>query len=420
MTPGLDYITSPASVACKLYEFHPLSSLFPLMEGEDFTALVADIRKQGLLEPVVLFDSKILDGRNRYRACLDAGVEPTFSTYEGNDPLGYVISLNLQRRHLDESQRAMVAAKLATLKRGDNQHSPIGETSQAKAADLLNVGKRSVERAAAVRDHGSPELVHAVEQGRVAVSVAADIATQPIDQQREIVARGEGEILRAAAEIRARRAEAKRAERVRMLIAASNASAPLPADRRFPVILADPPYRYERQWSVSRDIENHYPTMSTEDICALPIGQLATPDAMLFLWTPAPLLTDALEIMRTWGFQYVTSAVWVKDKIGMGVYLRQQHELLLICKRGNSIVPVPGLLSPSVIEAARSRHSEKPVEAYELIERMYPELPKIELFARNARDGWAVWGNQAPRAVAEGADIRRPALAPPGDSFDDF
>jgi hypothetical protein len=205
MKPGLDNIASPASVACKLYEFHPLANLFPLMEGEDFTALVADIHKHGLHEPVVLFDGKILDGRNRYRACLDAGIEPTFFTYEDNDPVGYVISLNLRRRHLDESQRAMVAAKLATLKRGDNQHSPIGETSQGKAAELLNVGKRSVERAAAVCDRAVPELVHAVEQGKLAVSVAADIASQPIQEQREIVARGEQEILRVAKEIRATR-----------------------------------------------------------------------------------------------------------------------------------------------------------------------------------------------------------------------
>jgi N6-adenosine-specific RNA methylase IME4 len=187
------------------------------------------------------------------------------------------------------------------------------------------------------------------------------------------------------------------------LIAASNANAPSP-DRRFPIILADPPYQYERRWSASRDIQNHYPTMATKEICALPVAKLATPDAMLFLWTPAPLLTDALEIMRAWGFEYVTSAVWVKDKIGMGVYLRQQHELLLICKRETPIVPDPGRLSSSVIEAPRRGHSEKPVEAYELIERMYPELPKIELFARNARDGWALWGNQAPKHD-DGLDI---------------
>jgi len=103
---------------------------------------VADIREHGLHEPIVVYEDKILDGRNRYRACEAAGIEPTFTVYQGDDPVSYVISLNPRRRHLDESQRAMVAAKLATLKLGDNQHSeglPIGRSSE-----LLNVGERSV------------------------------------------------------------------------------------------------------------------------------------------------------------------------------------------------------------------------------------------------------------------------------------
>src|SRR6516165_3256855 len=165
-------------------QFHPLADIFPLVEGAEFDELVADIREHGLHEPIVAFEDKILDGRNRYRACEAAGLEPTFTVYTGDDPVSYVISLNLRRRHLSESQRAMVAARLATLRRGDNQHSPIGETSQARAAALLNVGKRSVERAADVREHGAPELVHAVERGDVKVSVAADIATLSKDEQR--------------------------------------------------------------------------------------------------------------------------------------------------------------------------------------------------------------------------------------------
>jgi N6-adenosine-specific RNA methylase IME4 len=84
----------------------------------------------------------------------------------------------------------------------------------------------------------------------------------------------------------------------------------------------------------------------------------------------------------------------------MGIYFRQQHELLLLGKRGNAIVPDPRCLSSSMISSARREHSRKPDEAYELIERMYPTLPKIELFARNTRPGWAAWGNEIAHAPA--------------------
>src|SRR5262249_21634106 len=220
-------------------KFHDLANIFPLTEGEEFDALVADIKAQGLHEPIVIYQDQILDGRNRYRACIAAGIECRSVPYTGNDPLGFVISKNLKRRHLNESQRAMVAAKLATLKRGDNQHSPVGETSQAQAAELLNVGKRSVERAKEVREHGTPELRAAVERGQVSVSAAADIAAKPEQEQREIVAQGPREILEAAKRIRGERAQTRRVERIARMVEISNANAPLPQDRKYPIILAD-------------------------------------------------------------------------------------------------------------------------------------------------------------------------------------
>lgn len=124
--------------------FHPLADLFPLMQGREFDELVADIKAHGLREPITTLDGMILDGRNRWRACEAAGAEPRTCEYHGEDPLGWVVSLNLHRRHLDESQRAIVAAKIANL--GDGQRksaSPIGEraVTQSGAAVTPREGR---------------------------------------------------------------------------------------------------------------------------------------------------------------------------------------------------------------------------------------------------------------------------------------
>jgi N6-adenosine-specific RNA methylase IME4 len=181
------------------------------------------------------------------------------------------------------------------------------------------------------------------------------------------------------------------------LIEISAGNTELPTSRRYPVILADPPWRYEHPpMSGSRVVENHYPTMTLEEMSELRVADLATPDTVLFMWATSPMLEQALVLIRHWGFNYRTCAVWVKPSIGMGYFFRQRHELLLVATHGSPPMPHPGERPPSVIESPRGAHSEKPIETYEFIERMYPELPKIELFARRPRGGWACWGNEAP------------------------
>lgn len=150
-----------------MMEFHPIADVFPLIAGDEFSDLVSDIRARGLLEPIWIYDGQILDGRNRYRACIEAGIPPDYREYQGDDPIGFVISLNLRRRHLDESQRGMVAARLANLGWGQRADraanwqllpgipAPATPITQADAAALLNVGERSVSRAREVLDGGS-------------------------------------------------------------------------------------------------------------------------------------------------------------------------------------------------------------------------------------------------------------------------
>jgi len=168
----------------------------------------------------------------------------------------------------------------------------------------------------------------------------------------------------------------------------------------FDLILADPPWQYDFAETDNRAIENQYPTMDVVEIAAfrdsagVPIQSVIAEDAVLFLWATSPKLREAMTVMDGWGFDYVTQAVWVKDRIGMGYWVRQQHETILIGRRGNVSPPGQELRRSSVIDARRGEHSAKPEAAYEFIETMFPDASRLEVFAREARPGWSVFGNQ--------------------------
>jgi ParB-like chromosome segregation protein Spo0J len=197
---------------------HRFAEIFPLMEGEDFERLVADIRENGQVEPITVMNGMILDGRNRYRACQEIGIEPEVLEYDGDSPLAFVLSLNLYRRHLSASQRAMVAGKLANLGQGrpsdDKQANlPVSETaseikfSQEHAATYLNVSPRSVKDARLVHLKADPEITKAVENNTVAVSAAAQVARLPMAEQKALISAGPDAIADKARELR----EAKKA-----------------------------------------------------------------------------------------------------------------------------------------------------------------------------------------------------------------
>jgi len=172
-----------------------------------------------------------------------------------------------------------------------------------------------------------------------------------------------------------------------------NPAKTLPEDK-YQVIYADPPWEYDFSETTTREIENQYQTMELEDIIALPVSNICVIDCVIFLWATSPKLVEALQVMDSWKFKYVTCAIWDKQKIGMGYYFRQQHEILLIGKIGNPLVPEPSNRVSSIISSPRQKHSQKPDKVYEIIENMYPKEKKIELFARSSRPGWYSWGNE--------------------------
>jgi N6-adenosine-specific RNA methylase IME4 len=179
-------------------------------------------------------------------------------------------------------------------------------------------------------------------------------------------------------------------------------------DGLFPVIYADPPWQYDFVQVKDWGVDNHYDTLPLgqikfyKDGDGRPIQEKFAKDAVLFLWATPPKLRDAMEVIEAWGFQYITQAVWVKNRLGMGYWWMQKHELLLLAKKGNFPAPKTGNRPPSIITAKWNGHSKKPLKVYRMIEEMCP-VPEIirgngrdyylECFARGPkRRYWAGFG----------------------------
>lgn len=175
----------------------------------------------------------------------------------------------------------------------------------------------------------------------------------------------------------------------------------------FDIIYADPPWSYSGDglWDPSKvggkrvpvhsSAVRNYETMHVRDIAAMPVGDIAADDSLLFIWVTSPCLPEGLAVLSAWGFKYATVAfVWDKERINPGYYTLSQCELCLVAKRGRIPRPRGARNIRQLHHEKRTIHSRKPDEIAHRIEQMFPEQRKIELFARRPRDGWAVWGNE--------------------------
>lgn len=164
--------------------------------------------------------------------------------------------------------------------------------------------------------------------------------------------------------------------------------------KQYGLIYADPPWPMPSGVE-DRSFHRHYPPMSIEAIAGMDVASISRDDAVLYLWAISTHLHDAFHVIESWGFEYVSSMVWIKDRPGTGWWVRHQHEYLLIARRGK-VSPPPFAQRPvSVISAPRTEHSAKPIEVAEMLERLWPEVPRIELFGRSPRPGWDVIGDEA-------------------------
>jgi N6-adenosine-specific RNA methylase IME4 len=284
----------------------------------------------------------------------------------------------------------MVAARLANLSAGrPGKNTPVEAVSQDAAAEKLNVSRSAVQRAKAVVSQGTPELQAAVDAGQVAVSTAADIATLPKDEQKTVDLSNKKAVLAAAKQIRQENADKKREKKLEVAERIRKEPEPLPTGP-FRVIAIDPPWEYDNR----AEDESHrgrvqYPDMAVDDICKLPVPDLAHKDCVLWLWTTNAFMSEAYDCLFEWGFTAKTILTWDKQILGLGDYLRNVTEHCILAVRGKPTLTLTN--QTTLISEKRREHSRKPEAFYALVESLCPGS-KLEMFARERREGWQAWG----------------------------
>lgn len=374
--------------------------VLPCLSTDEYERLRADIAANGIQSPLIVAeDGDILDGMHRFAIAEQddiADVPHTVKT--GFDTLAKKQAecsrINFNRRNLTGEQKKehrerqmKIAAELKAPQGGG--------LSQEEIARRLGVAQKTISlwletsgSISSITNASTSDDIR-VYDNRVSV---------PKDQRKQIrerVESGETQAQVAADYGVTRRRIGQIVQQEQKKEKGKQLKQPeLPPDI-FSVIYADPPWKYSNEGFEYSD-EQEYLMMATDDICNLDIKSHVYKNAILFLWVTNPLLLDGLRVLDAWGFQYKTNLVWVKNIHSFGFYVLGKHELLLIGVRG-SMTPKQKTAPMSVLESPRRKHSQKPDEMYDIIERMYPEGKYLEMFARRTRDGWTSWGNEVGR-----------------------
>jgi len=351
--------------------FHEVCTLFPEMSDGEYAALVEDIQAHGQREPITILEGKIVDGRSRYRACKELGIEPRFQEWDGKDSLvDYVVSMNLKRRHLSLDQRAAFAA--------DRLLPKYEEEAKKRQGARLDIVEKIPQGSGwgKARDH----VAQVVGVNPRYISDFKQIQQEALDLA-DGVRRGEKRIVEAKRELKRRKE-------------APIETPPLP-EGKYRTIVIDPPWDYSEEdgdGNLFGRARPPYPVMPLERIAALPVGDLAADDSHIYLWITNRCLPKGFGLLEKWGFRYITALTWVKPSFGIGTYYRGSTEHILFGVRGS----LPLLRKDVGTHFTADRpgpHSGKPDEFYTLIQSCSP-APRLDMFARKERDGWTVWGNQ--------------------------
>ena len=365
--------------------------------AESFTSI-------GQLQPITVSRGdygtyRLIAGLHRLEAAKSIGWQSIQATeFEGDEVAVELAEIdeNLMRNDLtvlEQGEHLVRRQELVGWKNGMNQHTVGGgETvsppkSTPEIAKEIGLTERAAQHRMQAARNIAPEVKDAIRNTEIANSTTQllELARLAPEKQVEVaqsIADGAVSIADAFKNINKEKRERMHEEK---------RTRELPTGK-YAVIYADPPWQYDNS-GFNESADNQYPTMPLDEICELPIGDLADETTVLFLWATNPLLPEALQVMASWGFEYKTNIAWIKDAgRGKGWYLKSKHELLLIGVKSET--PHPIERPDSCFEADRGNvHSRKPEKAYEIIESMYPGN-KVELFSRVERDGWDSWGNE--------------------------
>lgn len=364
--------------------------LIPPLTADEYAGLEASLLAEGCRDALVVWNDILVDGHNRYEICQKHGI--AFQTVQKDfadrpAALEWIIKNQFGRRNLPAYERARLALRLKPIiaeKAKENlpTHTENGYQRLEKSTKAVNT-RLEIAKAAGVSDN--------------TIAKVEKIEAKAAPEVKEQLRTGEISINQAYQAIRQ---EEKREERQAAI--AEQINAPRTAgfvdiystDKKYRVIYADPPWSYNDKQDTAQlgGAVKHYPTMPLEDICAIPIP--AAKEAVLFLWTTSPMLEDAFKVINAWGFKYKSSFIWDKVAHAMGHYNSVRHEFLLIATRGSCTPDEPRLLD-SVVSIERTEHSRKPKEFRDMIDMLYPIGERLELFAREAAEGWDAWGNMA-------------------------
>lgn len=358
----------------------------------------------GQLQPITVARKngsyKLIAGLHRLEAAKSIGWRSIQATeFEGDEVAVELAEIdeNLMRNDLTVLERGEHLARrqeLVGFKRGGDRRSDEFQSATVavrkttnELAHEIGLSERSARRSIQVARNIVPEVKDAIRNTEIANSTTQllELARLAPEKQVEVaqsITDGAVSIADAFKNINKQKRERMHEEK---------RTRELPTGK-YAVIYADPPWQYDNS-GFNESADNQYPTMPLDEICELPIGDLADETTVLFLWATNPLLPEALKVLESWGFEYKTNMAWIKDAgRGKGWYLKSKHELLLIGVKSET--PHPVERPDSCFEADRGNvHSQKPEKAYEIIESMYPGN-KVELFARNSREGWDSWGNE--------------------------